>query len=65
MQMRWHNVVFDEEAQVGCGEYTFRGRNQFHGIVIVKVEGGEISRWREYQYRSDLDWNAFVGENGF
>jgi hypothetical protein len=65
MQMRWHNVVFDELAEVGVGEYTFRGRRQLHGIVIVKVRHGRISRWREYQYASDLDWDVFVGESGF
>ena len=65
MQMRWHNVVFDEDAEVGVGEYTFRGRSQLHGIVIVKVRDGKISRWREYQSASDLDWKEFVGESDF
>jgi hypothetical protein len=26
MEMRWHHVVFDEDRQVGAGEYTFEGR---------------------------------------
>ena len=65
MHMRWHNVVFDEETEVGVGEYTFRGRTQVHGLVIVKVRDGRISHGREYQYPSELDWQAVVGESGF
>jgi limonene-1,2-epoxide hydrolase len=33
--------------------------------VIVKVEDGKVARWREYQYASDLDWEAFVGASRF
>jgi hypothetical protein len=65
LEMRWHNVVFDERQQVGVGEYTFQGRNRYHGLVIVKVEDARIARWREYQYVSDLDWDAFVGDSRF
>lgn len=65
MEMRWHHVVFDERQQIGAGEYTFRGRNRYHGLVIVQVEDGRIARWREYQYPSDLDWDAFVGDSRF
>lgn len=65
MTMTWHHLIFDADRQVGVGEYTFRGRNQYHGLVIVQVVDGEIARWREYQYRSDLDWTQFVGTSGF
>jgi ketosteroid isomerase-like protein len=65
MQMAWHNLVFDEDAQVGAGEYTFQAQHRYHGAVFVRVRGGLIANWREYQYRSDLDWDAFVGENVF
>jgi ketosteroid isomerase-like protein len=65
MTMRWHHVVFDDDRQVGVGEYTFQGRRRYHGLVIVKVENGKIARWREYQYESDLDWEAFAGDSGF
>jgi hypothetical protein len=65
MSMAWHHLVFDETAQLGTGEYTFRGNRQFHGLVIVEVRAGLIRRWREYQYPSDLPWDRFVGESAF
>jgi ketosteroid isomerase-like protein len=65
MQMTWHNVVFDEDQQVGAGEYTFQGRNRYHGAVLVRVADGKIANWREYQRRSDLTWDEFVGVNRF
>lgn len=39
--------------------------DRYHGIVIVKVRDGRISHWREYQYRSTLDWPAFAGDSAF
>lgn len=65
MTMTFHHLVFDESQQIGCGEYTFRGRRQYHGLVIVSVRGDLIARWREYQYTSDLDWDEFVGDSRF
>lgn len=66
MSMTWHHLVFDPEQQIGCGEYTFRGRRQFHGLVIVHVHEGRIRRWREYQYHDDdRDWETFVGDSRF
>jgi hypothetical protein len=65
MQMRWHHLAFNEEEQVGFGEYTFRQNNRYHGIVVVKLESGLIKHWREYQYRSELDWEEFMSHNPF
>ena len=66
MNMTWHNIVFNEEDQVGMGEYTFGYRGRLtHGIVIVKVSAGKIWRWREYQYRTEMEWTDFVGESVF
>jgi MFS family permease len=48
-----------------AGEYTFRGRRQFHGMAIVQVSGDKIRRWREYQYESQQDWADFVGDSRF
>lgn len=62
MSMTWHNLVFDPEQQVGVGEYTFRGRRQYHGMAIVRVVNDKIRRWREYQYESELDWAEFAGD---
>jgi hypothetical protein len=63
--MTWHHLLFDEEAQIGAGEYTFQMNNRYHGIVIVKLRDGKISNWREYQYQSTLDWQNFTANNPF
>jgi ketosteroid isomerase-like protein len=65
MKMALHNLAFDEESQTGFGEYTFQMNNRYHGIVVVKIRGGKISNWREYQYKSDLEWREFVKKNDF
>ena len=65
MKMSWHHLAFDEASQIGFGEYTFQMNNRYHGIVIVKIRSGKISNWREYQYKSDLEWREFAGENDF
>jgi len=66
MKMTWHHLLFDESQQIGTGEYTFayKGR-ETHGIVIVQITESKIRRWREYQYRSEMNWEAFVGESSF
>jgi len=65
MSMTWHHLAFDVVRQIGFGEYTFRGRRQFHGVAIVQCTAGRIHRWREYQYVDDRDWTAFVGDSRF
>lgn len=65
MVMTWHHLGFDEDSQVGFGEYTFQMNNRYHGIVVVKIVEGKISNWREYQYRSNLAWEDFVGKSLF
>ncbi len=65
MKMQWHHLAFDEASQVGFGEYTFQMHQRYHGIVTVKITGGLISFWREYQYQSDQDWEAFTGRSRF
>jgi SnoaL-like domain len=60
-RMRWHDVAFDSTRQVGFGEYTYRSRQNYHGIVVVQLDRGLIRSWREYQYRSPLHWEEFVG----
>jgi hypothetical protein len=65
MKMKWHSLAFNEETQVGFGEYTFAMNNQYHGIVVVKIKNGKIVSWREYQYQSQTDWKTFAGEGGF
>jgi hypothetical protein len=65
MSMTWHHLLFDEQEQIGVGEYTYQGMNRYHGLVIVKVTSGRVSNWREYQYKSDLKWDEFIGANKF
>jgi hypothetical protein len=47
------------------GEYTFQMHGRYHGIVIVKLESGLIKHWREYQYRTELNWQEFTSHNPF
>jgi hypothetical protein len=65
MKMTWHHLAFHEEEQIGFGEYTFQFNNRYHGIVVVKLESGLIKQWREYQYRSELNWEEFTAHNPF
>lgn len=65
MKMKWHNLAFCEDTQVGFGEYTFAMNNQYHGIVVMQFKNRKIIKWREYQYQSNLDWKSFTGESEF
>lgn len=61
----WHNLVFDEEQQVGAAEYTYEGTHRYHGLVLIKVSGGKLSHWREYQHISPLEWKDFCSGTDF
>jgi hypothetical protein len=65
MHMTWHHLVFDEQTQIGMGEYTFDYEIRTHGIVIVHIVGGTIANWREYEHESPLTWEAMIGDNRF
>jgi SnoaL-like domain len=65
MRMTWHHLAFDEDSQIGFGEYTFQMNDRYHGIVIVKIRDRKISNWREYQYKTHLEWKQFVEKNDF
>jgi SnoaL-like domain len=65
MSMSWHTIVFDPELQTGAAEYTYTGTNTYHGVVVIKLRDDLIANWREYQHRSDLDWDAFTALNRF
>lgn len=57
----WHTVVFDPERQLGAAEYTYDGSRRYHGVALVRLAGGVISHWREYQHvdgRSPTDFQA-------
>jgi len=63
--MTWHRLVLDEDERVGFGEYTLSVIGEFtlHGVTTVEIEDGLISRWREYQYRSELSFEEFAGDS--
>jgi ketosteroid isomerase-like protein len=63
MHLEWHHLLVD--GDVGAAEYTYRGENQYHGLVIVHLRDGRISHWREYQIRSPLPWEEFAGPSRF
>ena len=65
MTMTWHHLVFDEESQVGAGEFTFTYGTSAHGVAMIKIRDGLIANWREYWYDSSLPWNEFIGDNKF
>lgn len=65
MNMVWHHIVFDEESQVGAGEFTFTYGDTVHGVTMIKAQDGLISNWREYWYASPLSWEAFTEKNSF
>jgi hypothetical protein len=61
----WHNIIFDEEQQIGVAEYTFDGTHRYHGVVIIKVQNDKITRWREYQHIDPRDWQDFISGTAF
>lgn len=58
----WHNIVFDEEQQVGAAEYTYDGTHRYHGVTLVKVAAGKITHWREYQHIDPRPWTEFASD---
>jgi len=61
----WHNVVFDPAQQLGAVEYTYQGTHRYHGTVLVRLAGGLVTHWREYQHVDDREWEDFVRETRF
>ena len=65
MRMEWHHLLFDEENQIGVGEYTFSYDVQTHGMVIVRILNSRIANWREYEQESSMCWEDSVGPYRF
>jgi hypothetical protein len=61
----WHTVIFDEALQMGAAEYTYQGTHQYHGTVWIRVHGGCITHWREYQHINNKPWEEFVAATMF
>jgi hypothetical protein len=65
MTLTWHHLLFDEEKQIGSGEYTFEMNNIIHhGMAIVEVENGKIKLWREYDIPGNLSYEDFTKIDG-
>lgn len=66
MKLVWHNLMFDEENQVGAEEFTFtmQGRQGNHGVVVVELRDGKIKFWREYYKISDSNFKEFISAKG-
>jgi hypothetical protein len=56
----WHIRLFDERAQRGVAEYTYEGSHRYHGVVLIRVAGGQITHWREYQHVDPRSREAFI-----
>lgn len=65
MSMRWHKLAFDPASQTGIGEFSFKYGTFAHGIAVVRIENGKISRWREYYVESTAPWHEFTKDNVF
>jgi hypothetical protein len=65
--MRFHNLAFDANTQVGFGEFSF-GRmgaaKADHGVVVVTLRGGRIALWREYFQEGPNAFADFVKVEG-
>lgn len=55
----FHNIIFDENKQIGAAEYSYEGTHLYHGTVWISIENNKILSWREYQHISEKDWKSF------
>jgi hypothetical protein len=65
--MRFHNLWFDEERQVGAAEYSFGlagSEEADHGVVVAEIVEDRIALWREYQRKGPLDFDRFLAREG-
>ncbi|GAB4515189.1 MAG: hypothetical protein OHK0046_18330 [Anaerolineae bacterium] len=65
--LHYHTLWFDEDKQTGCAEFTFgmSGKPQAdHGTIVVELQNGLITHWREYVQKGPADFAAFVASEG-
>ena len=67
MHMKWHHLAYNEGTGVGMGEFSFwiGDADPSHGVIVVRVEDGLVTNWREYYYESELHWEEFTAANPF
>jgi len=65
--MKFHNLWFDVDRQIGSGEYSFGHRNKAtaeHGVVVTELKAGRIQSWREYQRKGPASFDTFLAPEG-
>lgn len=65
--MRWHNVWFNGDTQVGAGEFSFGTHGQesaTHGVAVIRIEKGRITSWHEYLQRGPASHETFLSTQG-
>jgi hypothetical protein len=65
--LHYHNLWFDKEKQVGCGEFSFGSEGEAtadHGIVVIELRDGLIAHWREYVQKGPADFREFTASTG-
>lgn len=63
--MKFHNLWFNENQQIGAGEYSFGNiarPNAVHGVAVVEIKNGRIRFWREYQRKGSADFKRFIAK---
>lgn len=55
----FHDAIFDESRQCGVAEYTYEGTYRYHGTVWIGLKDDKIESWREYQHKSEKNWEEF------
>jgi hypothetical protein len=65
--MHFHHLWFDEERQIGAGEYSFGNEERdytLHGVVVVELKDGKVGFWREYQRKGPKLFEDFISQSG-
>jgi hypothetical protein len=65
--MKFHNLWFDKQKQMGVGEFTFGNINSktgVTGVTIVTTKNQKINTWREYFISGPLAFDEFISTEG-
>ena len=65
--MKFHNLWFDVDRQIGSGEYSFGHKDKAtaeHGVVVTELKAGRIQFWREYQREGPAEFGSFLSQEG-
>lgn len=65
MKLTWHHLFFNEDEQIGSGEYTFEMNETIHhGVAVIEIKNEKISLWREYDTVGKLSYDNFLKTSG-